>query len=611
MARIPREVVDAIRDRTDIVEVVQRHVQLRRLGNSHVGLCPFHQEKTPSFHVVPSKAMFHCFGCQKTGDVFKFLMEIEGVSFVDAVHALAGPAGITIEERQLTRAEQDALRERATLYDVLEEAASWFERQLWTGPEGKVARDYLDRRAISIELAREARLGWAPPGWTRLVDHLHQRGFRAALVAEAGLAKTREHGPGFYDAFRERVIVPIRDDRGRVIAFGGRLLEGDGPKYINSPETKLYQKSHVLYGLDAARRAVGQKERLILVEGYFDVLSMHQAGFRETVATCGTSLTPDHVTKIRRLTRSVVVLLDADEAGARAAERTLPMLEQAGVQAWRLQLPDAKDPDELVRERGPGAMEAALSAAEPLLRWVAERKVRAYGYTALGKERARDELAEMLGGLSPAHVVELAPVLRLDERELLAWAKAWRPRAAPAPAGESPPPEEDDRPAWSPTRDLVHLLWLLVHRYGEVADLVRAVDPTLFADHAPIRPVLARLLQGESVASVIDDEPDVGVRRTLAAVVARAELYAEGTGAWAVVQVLARLAKPLLQARIAALTQEALRLKHAGDDERRRVASASKAANHTARALDAAVASGDLEEAVALLSHLVTNDDEA
>lgn len=596
MARIPREIVEAIRDRTDIVEVVSRHVQLQRRGNSWVGLCPFHQEKTPSFHVVPSKAMYHCFGCQASGDVFRFLAELEGLSFIEAVKELAGPAGVTIEERELSREERESLRQRATLYDVLEEAAAFFEAQLWTGPEGEVARAYLQRRALSPELAREARVGWAPDGWTRTLDHLQRKGFPTSLVIDAGLAKPRAAGEGSYDAFRARVMLPIRDDRGRVIAFGGRLLEGEGPKYINSPETKLYQKSHVLYGLDVARRAVGQADRVILVEGYFDVLSMHQAGFHETVATCGTSLTPEHVQKLRRLTRTVIVLLDADEAGTKAAERTLPLLEAAGMQGLRLQIPGAKDPDDLLREQGPAAMAALLERCEPLLAWVATRKMAAYGFTAAGKARARDELAEMLGGLTTAHVADLAPVLAVREGELASWARAQAHRAPDAPA---------PRPAsvgWRPQQEAVHLLWLLVHRYDQVADLVQRVDPQLLVAHGVLARIIARLLQGERVTALLDDETDPGVTRTLAAVTARGELYAEAQAERAVVEVLARIARPLWDGQIAEATTQMTAAARARDFDGARTASERK--NFLAlrrRSLDQALDTGDLELAVALL----------
>ena len=247
MPRIPREVVDAVRDRTDLVELVSRHVSLARRGRSHVGLCPFHQEKSPSFHVIPDKGIYHCFGCQAGGDAFKFLMTIEGLSFVEAVKELAGAAGVEIAERELTDAERRSLKQRATLFDVLEAAASYYESVLWTRPEGAPGREYLKGRELTEETQRNARLGYAPEGWTRLVDHLHHQGFSPSLVEQAGLAKPRRQGDGKYDVMRERVIIPITDERGRVIAVGStsaRTLESYARFAREHPDDPMTDQIH-------------------------------------------------------------------------------------------------------------------------------------------------------------------------------------------------------------------------------------------------------------------------------------------------------------------------------------------------------------------------------
>ena len=543
---IPRETIDAIRDATDIVEVVSRRVSLSRAGNSYKGLCPFHDERTPSFHVVPNKQIYHCFGCQASGDVFRFLMELEGLGFVDAVKELAGPAGITIEERKLDPRDLERLRHRATLYDVLEEAASWFEANLWTRPEGQIARDYLlGKRAMSDETCRNARLGWAPEGWTGLLDHLQQQGFDPRLALEAGLAKRNEGRNSSYDTFRARVMIPIRDDRGRIIAFGGRLLEGDGPKYINSPETPIYEKSKVLYALDAARRDIQRKERMFVVEGYFDVLAMHQFGFGETVATCGTALTPDHLSRIRRLTRDVVLLMDSDEAGLRAAERSLPLFLDAGIKPWRLELPGAKDPDELLREEGPEALEAAMAHREPLVEWVIRRRIRARGRDGVGRQQALEDVLPLLERMPEVvrsdQIRIIADILGIDERVL---------RQRLATARQRGPQDEQVRQAptgWRPVREIVHVLWLLVHRYDLTADLFASADPSLFAEHGPVTPVIARLLTGEPVSAILPEVEDPGVARALAAVVARQELYPEEKAAWGAREILVELVRPRLE----------------------------------------------------------------
>ncbi len=598
MARIPREIVDAVRERTDIAEVVGRHVTLSRRGRNLVGLCPFHQEKTPSFNVIPDKGIFHCFGCQTGGDAFKFLMLLEGLSFVEAVKELAGPAGVTIEERELTPAERKALRQRATLFDVLEAAGRFYDGCLWTRDEGAPARAYLERRHLGIELARKAGLGWAPGGWTRLVDHLHRDGFSPDQLIEAGVARRNDSGR-FYDTLRERVVIPIRDERGRTIAFGGRLLEGDGPKYLNTPETRLYQKSKVLYGLDLARGAIQQRGRVLVVEGYFDVLSLHQAGFGETVATCGTALTPDHLERIRRMARDVLLLMDADEAGLRAAERTLPLFVSAGIQPWRVSLPGAKDPDELVRESGPEALEAALEALEPRFEWVVQRKLDAYGTSTMSAERVLEEVLPLLAALPDAELPSLvANRLKIHDESVRERVRLARSRPAEEP-GPPPPPEPE---GWRPHRDVSHLLWLLVHRYDQVADVIGRADPELLAGHPPVRPVVARLLSGEPVAAILPELADEGVRRRLSAVVARSRLYEAEDAGQAAIDILVRLARPLRMAKLAAVTRDIERLASGGDPGEMRQRVAQKQAMVKAqRDLEAALRQGDVDVVLSLL----------
>lgn len=611
MSRIPREIVDAVRERTDITEVISRHVALVRKGRSIVGLCPFHQEKSPSFNVIPDKGIYHCFGCQAGGDVFKFLMMIEGLSFVEAVKELAEPAGIAIEDRELTFAERKALKQRATAFDVLEASAQFYESQLWTGP-GKEPRAYLERRAMTPESARKARLGWAPEGWTRLVDHLRREGFEPEQLVDAGVARPRQQGDGVFDTLRERLVIPICDERGRVIAFGGRLLQGDGPKYLNTPESRLYQKSHVLYGLESARNAVTQRGRVIVVEGYFDVLGLRQAGFAEAVATCGTALTAHHLEKIRRLTRDVILVMDADEAGLRAAERALPLFVDAGIQPWRLDLPGAKDPDELVKNEGPEAFARALELKEPLFEWVIRRKLDAYGTSTMSRDRVLDDVLPMLLKMrDPTLTSSIARRIGISEEVVLARLRELR-RAEAAeskqqeskaraeePAEEAPP----GAPLWKPHRDMVHVLWLLVHRYGEVADLIARVNPALFDEHEALRPVIARLISGEPVASVLPEVTDRNIQRTLAEVVARQKLYEPDETGKAILQLLARLARPLRTARLAALGDEIARSSAAGDSERLvRVMKQKKALQDRDRALDGALRSGAVDKGIALLA---------
>lgn len=553
--RIPREIIDQVRERVDIVNVVQRHVSLTKRGSSYIGLCPFHGEKTPSFNVVPGKHLFHCFGCNATGDVFKFVMEMEGLAFAAAVRELAKTVGVEVPEREMTPEQQRSMRARASLYDVLDAAAGFYESTLWTRPEGAKGRKYLEERVMSQDTARHARVGWAPEGWSSLIDELHGQGFTPKQLFDAGLAKERRQGNGYYDGFRDRVLFPIRDARGRVIGFGGRLIDGEGPKYLNSPETRLYEKSKVLYGLFEGRRAIQNKDRVIVVEGYFDVLALHQAGFQEAVATCGTALTHEHLERLRRLTGNVILLMDSDAAGSRAAEKALPMFLEAGLAPWRLMLPDAKDPDELIREHGAEAMEAAILRKEPLLEWVVRRRRDAAGRDAVSIDRVVEELLPVLVRVRSSAVSRVAGLLGVHESTLRRRVDTAA-RTTPAPRSKEPVAPKP-APGWKPRRELVHVFWLLVHRYGETADLLNRVDPVIFeSEPEEVRATIARLMSGEPVAAIVSDLASPNLARTLSAVVARQTLYTEEEAALGMCQVLHNLDIPKRRSRILHLEED-------------------------------------------------------
>ncbi|NCG17544.1 MAG: DNA primase [Rhodobacterales bacterium] len=529
------------------------------------------------------------------------------MSFFEAVKELAAPAGIVVEERQLSDSERRALKRRATLYDVLEAAASFYESKLWTSPEGIVGRDYLKERAMTLETCKTARLGWAPNSWTSLVDHLHTHGYDARLVIEAGLAKEAR---SVYDTFRARLVFPIRDDRGRVIGFGGRILEGDGPKYLNSPETRLYHKSKVLYGLYMARKGMQRANRAIVVEGYFDVLALHQAGFHEAVATCGTALTVEQMERLRRHTQSVDLLLDADEAGSRAAERSLPLFLDTGVQAWRLQLPNAKDPDELIRNHGPEGMEQAMKLREPLVEWVVQRKLSQHagaggGLGAQSREQVVDELLPLLARLPGSLVSRVAARLGVHEASLrrrLANQKR-APKVQPHSTSNDNPPEPP-RPRWKPTRNVVHLLWLLVHRRDQVSDVLQVVDPTFLEHHPPqVTELFARLLSGEPEAGILPDLDDPGVHRTLQAVIARDVLYEAEDAAIACCQIIANLSSAMRRSRVSALSQKIAQAASADNlDQLREYSTEKSGLMAFEKRLDKALNDKDVPASVALLS---------
>jgi DNA primase len=358
--------LDELRARVGLADVVGRRVRLIRKGREHSGLCPFHKEKTPSFTVSEEKGFYHCFGCGAHGSVFDFVMQSEGLSFPEAVERLAAQAGMPVPRD--TPEEREKAKRRQSILDVLEAAAAYYERALRL-PEGRGALGYLGDRGLDDATIQRFRLGFAPATRGAIRGALTREGFTDELIAAAGLVKDPDDGRPAYDYFRNRIIFPITDRRGRVIAFGGRLL-GDGePKYLNSPETGVFHKGRTLYGLAQAHQAARKSGRLVVTEGYMDVIALHGAGFEGAVAPLGTALTEDQLTEAWRLVAEPVLAFDGDAAGAgaaaRAAERALPLL-RPGYGLRIAFLPAGEDPDSLIRKRGRDALERVLAGAQPL-----------------------------------------------------------------------------------------------------------------------------------------------------------------------------------------------------------------------------------------------------
>ena len=356
---IPESFVEELLGRVDIVELIERHVPLKRSGREFHACCPFHDEKTPSFTVSPQKQFYHCFGCGAHGTVIGFMMNYEGLEFVDAVEELARQAGLTVPREAGAKRQPEE-----SLLSTLEAAKRYYQEQLRVHPEGT---DYLKKRGLSGEIAREFEIGFAPAGWNGLTSQLGSSKEKLALMQRAGLLS--EGQSGSYDKFRHRIMFPIHDRRGRVIGFGGRALADDGPKYLNSPETELFHKGRELYGLYRARKSQARLERIIVVEGYMDVVALAQFGFSNCVATLGTATTGEQVELVFRAADEVVFCFDGDNAGRKAAwralESTLPRLRE-GRQARFLFLPEGEDPDSMVRTRGEAAFADLLKTAQPL-----------------------------------------------------------------------------------------------------------------------------------------------------------------------------------------------------------------------------------------------------
>ena len=394
MARIPDAFIDDLLARTDLVELIGARVPLKRQGREYSARCPFHDERSPSFTVSPTKQFYHCFGCGAHGTALKFLMEYDRLEFLDAVEELAKRVGLEVPRETRQRNESGESRD---LYGTLEAAAKFFQRQL----EGSAkAQAYLDRRGVDAENRARFSIGYAPEGWEAVKTALGGDERRLRLLDQAGLLSKNDAGR-VYDKFRDRVMFPIHDRRGRVIAFGGRVLEkDDGPKYLNSPETTLFHKGRELYGLWQVRQAHARIPRLIVVEGYMDVVALFQYGVTTAVATLGTATTPDHAELLFRNAADVYFCFDGDRAGRGAAwkalESVLPRMKD-GRQAFFLFLPDGEDPDSLVRKEGADGFDAQLQAALPLSEFLFAEQSREINLTTLdGRARLAERTRPML-----------------------------------------------------------------------------------------------------------------------------------------------------------------------------------------------------------------------
>ncbi len=440
---IPPTTLQHIRDTVDIVDVVSRYVTLSKTGQNYRGLCPFHNEKTPSFTVTPTRQMFYCFGCGTGGDVFSFLMSRERFGFVEAVTELAQQVGIEIPASSFPRSSQPDRDQRKTLEQLHALASDWFQQYLHDSTQGGGALTYLLNRGLTLDTLKEFGVGYALPSWDSLTQHLLRKGAKLADLVQSGLVVPKQSSQpedakrdGCYDRFRARVMVPIMDLRGHVIAFGGRVLDDGTPKYLNSPETPLFNKRRFLFGLDRARDSASQRNALLVVEGYFDVLVLHQFGLHHAVAPLGTALTAEHVSLIRRFVKNVVLMFDGDAAGVKATLRTMDVFLNSGVTVNVVRLPSGEDPDSYVRAHGAEQLLELEQQACPLVEFAVEQclagvtqasveermrrvdevlSILAKVSNPIEKEEYLKQVAERLG-IRQSLLMERSPVLAARER---------------------------------------------------------------------------------------------------------------------------------------------------------------------------------------------------
>jgi DNA primase len=406
---------ETIKSVADIVDVIGQFVQLRKAGQNYIGLCPFHTEKEPSFTVSPAKQMFHCFGCKKGGDVFAFWMEYHGTTFPETLRELAERFNVPFREESATASEEKRKAEfRKALFRVNEQACRFFQKMLLEEPEGKEARRYLAGRSLSKKSIEKFRLGYAPDSWDSLKRFLGNESKRLQAAAQAGVLVERKGG-GYYDRFRNRLIFPIVDQRGQVVGFGGRVLDASLPKYLNTPESPVFHKGSLLYGLNHAFEAIRKAGRALVVEGYMDVLALHDHGIAETVATLGTALTDAHIRRLKGYAPEAVVIFDADEAGKKAALKSLPLFLNDGLKGRAVVLPGSHDPDSFVNEQGASSLRDLVQKAGSLFDFHLEVNLSGMDGSIEAKSEVIQEVLAVLGILRNVSQQSLY-VRRLSEK---------------------------------------------------------------------------------------------------------------------------------------------------------------------------------------------------
>jgi DNA primase len=473
---------EEVKRAVDIVELIGQSVQLKRTGQNFLGLCPFHQEKDPSFTVSPSRQMFHCYGCRKGGDIFAFWMEYHKVSFPEALRDLAERYHVPLPKGSLAAEDREKWGERASLLKVNEIACEHYHRLLRESAKGKPGRAYLERRGITQEVLSSFKLGYAPEEWDSLCRVIKKADLEQAQ--QAGLVIPKKNG-GFYDRFRARVMFPIFDLRGRILGFGGRVLGDSSPKYLNTPESPLFHKGRVLYGLHASYEAIRRSGRAVIVEGYMDLLALRRQGFQEVVATLGTAMTREHVRLLKGYAREAVVVFDSDLAGKTAASKSLSCFLDEGLQAKALLLPEGEDPDSFVSRNGIAPFQNLLAQAGPIFDFFVDLRFSNAGGSIEGKVAAMKEIIPLLTELRDApqrsfYVRRLAEKLGVREsaviEEMQQWisSRSWQGR-------ESLLKERLSAPKAGSRNDLM-ILNLLVHHPKVSDSLMTEEFRTLLSD---------------------------------------------------------------------------------------------------------------------------------
>ena len=533
MTRYTADSRDRVRDAVDMLTLVSPRAELRRAGvNSYFGLCPFHDERTASFHVLPDDKRYHCFGCQASGDAFTFVMETEGVDFVGALETLADRFGVKLETEDEDPAAAARRQRRERLYELLGRATTYYARYLWEANEAAGARAYLLERGLSEATLREFRVGYAPSAWDRILVASRRAGFTDEELLAVGLSQRSQSRPGsIFDRFRERIMFPLADARGRVLGFGARAMrENQRPKYLNTSENELYHKGNQLFGIDLARGPAARAGRALLVEGYTDVLALHQAGLHNAVGIMGTALTEEQVRELESVARVLELCLDADGAGQDAMLRAARLASGRNLELRVVELPEGADPADLVQQEGADALRGRVERSVPFVVFQVQRILeRADTGSAEGRDRAFGELRPVLAEVPPSSlrdelVQRVAGRLELPERRLESLL-AGAPVSVSRTGGEDPgTPSPLDQGARAERTFLV--LCLAIPDAGR--DALAAIDPDEHLTSESLRRA-ARNLAEQLDLSRVDLPEDAELARVVQDLLARAGRYPDAT----------------------------------------------------------------------------------
>ena len=462
---IPEEKISEILNTSDIVDIVSESVILKKSGQNFFGLCPFHSEKTPSFSVNPAKQIFYCFGCSAGGNAISYVMKYHGLSFVEAAKMLARKYNVVVETRQLDPSKRRELALKESLFNLNKQVMAYFCRLLKQSSKAAGARHYLEKRGITKETVDQFHLGYALDQWDGVVTFFKKEKIGRQAAVQSGLVLPRKQSSGFYDRFRNRVMFPIFDINMQVAGFGGRIMDDQMPKYLNSPETPVYSKSRILYGLHAAKQYCRKKGTVHIVEGYFDFLSLFQNGIKNTVASLGTALTSEHVRILKGYAPTMVLVFDSDAAGINAAKRSIKIFMKEGVDTRILVLPEGDDPDTYVVNHGPEAFLNLVSQAKSVMQFLLKVAMDTHGLSVEGRIRILDDMRPHLADIQDSalrslHIRELSETLNIDERAVLEKVKEQVVQSRPGP-GFFPDSSDDQLLASDPREK--QLMALMLH----------------------------------------------------------------------------------------------------------------------------------------------------